>query len=121
MEPANRDVSLGSFTFKEPGSKVFFVSQSCKSFKEAAPNIVHVVLLCFRDLCQGDMSDSERVKTISVSVVPSILEVSSSEWDACCFDATGPEQFNPFTTHGFLSSLEESGCAVKVRDNNLRN
>ncbi|XP_027160745.1 uncharacterized protein LOC113761805 [Coffea eugenioides] len=82
VEPANRDVSLGSFTFKEPGSK-------------------------------GDMSDSERVKTISVSVVPSIIEVSSSEWDACCFDATGPEQFNPFTTHGFLSSLEESGCAVK--------
>ncbi|XP_019079138.1 uncharacterized protein LOC100262534 isoform X2 [Vitis vinifera] len=28
-------------------------------------------------------------------------------------DATGPEKFNPFLTHGFLSSLEETGCAVK--------
>ncbi|KAL3515762.1 hypothetical protein ACH5RR_022664 [Cinchona calisaya] len=62
---------------------------------------------------RGDRSDLERVKTVSVTVVPSILEVSPSEWNACCFDATGREQFNPFITHGFLSSLEESGCAVK--------
>lgn len=53
-------------------------------------------------------------KKISVSVVSSILEVSPNGWDACTLDATGPEKYNPFLTHGFLSSLEESGSAVKV-------
>ncbi|OMO83160.1 hypothetical protein CCACVL1_11533 [Corchorus capsularis] len=52
-------------------------------------------------------------KKISVSVISSILEVSANEWDACTLDATGPEKFNPFLTHGFLSSLEETDCAVK--------
>ena len=55
-------------------------------------------------------------KRISVSVVSSILEVSPNDWDACALDATGPEKYNPFLTHGFLSSLEESNCAVKVRN-----
>ncbi|KAG8650339.1 hypothetical protein MANES_07G028500v8 [Manihot esculenta] len=52
-------------------------------------------------------------KKISVSVISSISEVSPVEWDACNLDSTGPEKLNPFLTHGFLSSLEESGCAVK--------
>ncbi|KDP42491.1 hypothetical protein JCGZ_00288 [Jatropha curcas] len=52
-------------------------------------------------------------KKISVSVISSISEVSPDEWDACNLDATGPEKLNPFLTHGFLSSLEESRCAVK--------
>ncbi|XP_043687458.1 uncharacterized protein LOC122638661 isoform X2 [Telopea speciosissima] len=50
---------------------------------------------------------------IFLSVVSSISEVSADGWDACALDATGPEKLNPFLTHGFLSSLEESGCAVK--------
>ncbi|XP_047315723.1 uncharacterized protein LOC124919516 [Impatiens glandulifera] len=50
---------------------------------------------------------------ISVSVVTSISEVSAKDWDACNLDSTGPERFNPFLSHGFLSSLEESGSAVK--------
>ncbi|XP_072950519.1 uncharacterized protein [Typha angustifolia] len=50
---------------------------------------------------------------ISLSVVSSILEISSDNWDACAVDATGNQKFNPFLTHAFLSSLEESGCAVK--------
>ncbi|XP_021298426.1 uncharacterized protein LOC110427266 isoform X2 [Herrania umbratica] len=54
-----------------------------------------------------------RAKKISVSIISSIMEVSPHEWDACTLDATGPEKFNPFLTHGFLSSLEETGCAVK--------
>lgn len=54
------------------------------------------------------------MKSISVSVVSSISEVPANEWDECCFDASGSEQFNPFITHGFLSSLEESRSAVKV-------
>lgn len=49
-----------------------------------------------------------------MSVASSILDVPSQDWDACNMDATGPEKFNPFLTHGFLSSLEETGCAVKV-------
>ncbi|XP_021891629.1 uncharacterized protein LOC110809945 isoform X6 [Carica papaya] len=58
-------------------------------------------------------------KTISISVVSSISEVSSDEWDACTSDATGSEKFNPFLTHGFLSSLEESRSAVKARVSSL--
>lgn len=52
-------------------------------------------------------------KKISVLVISSISEVSSQEWDACALDASGTEKFNPFLTHGFLSSLEESRCSVK--------
>lgn len=54
------------------------------------------------------------MQQISVSVASSILEISSEDWDACGIDATGNEHFNPFTTHAFLSSLEESGCSTKV-------
>ncbi|CAK9134211.1 unnamed protein product [Ilex paraguariensis] len=62
---------------------------------------------------KGDLANPAKAKQISVSVVSSISEISSNDWDACCLDATGPEQFNPFLSHGFLSSLEESGCTVK--------
>ncbi|KAL2491083.1 Acyl-CoA N-acyltransferase [Abeliophyllum distichum] len=62
---------------------------------------------------KGGTTNLGEAKKLSVSVVSSISEVSSDEWDACSLDATGPEQFNPFLSHGFLSSLEESGCAVK--------
>lgn len=62
-----------------------------------------------------DISANEvKPKKISLSVVSSILEVSPNDWDACTLDATPPENYNPFLTHAFLSSLEESGCAVKV-------
>ncbi|KAF7802203.1 Acyl-CoA N-acyltransferase isoform 1 [Senna tora] len=52
-------------------------------------------------------------KMITVSVVSSVSEVASSEWNACALDATGMDKFNPFLTHEFLSSLEDTGCAVK--------
>ncbi|KAL5555075.1 hypothetical protein UlMin_037311 [Ulmus minor] len=61
------------------------------------------------DICGNEVKH----KVISLSVLSSISEVSSGDWDACTLDATGPEKYNPFLTHGFLSSLEESGCAVK--------
>ncbi|KAM7474524.1 hypothetical protein LguiB_021767 [Lonicera macranthoides] len=64
-------------------------------------------------LFRGDPTNPDKAKKISVSVVSSISEVSSYHWDACSLDATGSEHFNPFLTHGFLSSLEESGSAVK--------
>ncbi|CAH9069709.1 unnamed protein product [Cuscuta europaea] len=60
---------------------------------------------------KGDMGSLEN--KITVSVVSSISEVSSEQWNACNLDATGPQQFNPFLSHAFLSSLEGSGSAVK--------
>ncbi|PKU75114.1 hypothetical protein MA16_Dca021886 [Dendrobium catenatum] len=54
-----------------------------------------------------------RPQQLSVSVVSSLSDISSKDWDACAMDAAGPEKLNPFLTHAFLSSLEESKCAVK--------
>lgn len=65
-------------------------------------------------MIQGVSENQGTPKKIYLSVVSSILEVPSTDWDACAVDATGCEKYNPFLTHGFLSSLEESGCAVKV-------
>ncbi|KAK9928856.1 hypothetical protein M0R45_025975 [Rubus argutus] len=61
---------------------------------------------------EGGISEGKPSK-ISLSVISSISEVSSTEWDACSLDATGPDKYNPFLTHAFLSSLEESASAVK--------
>ncbi|KAK8949051.1 hypothetical protein KSP39_PZI005948 [Platanthera zijinensis] len=54
-----------------------------------------------------------RPPEISISVVSSISEISSQDWDACAGEATGPEKLNPFLSYAFLLSLEESKCAVK--------
>ncbi|XP_021661945.2 uncharacterized protein LOC110651064 isoform X2 [Hevea brasiliensis] len=62
---------------------------------------------------EGGSANQVVPKKISVSVISSISKVSPVEWDACNLDSTGPEKLNPFLTHGFLSSLEESGCSVK--------
>ncbi|XP_057809225.1 uncharacterized protein LOC131023686 isoform X2 [Salvia miltiorrhiza] len=62
---------------------------------------------------RGDRSNVDKDRKLSVRVVSSISEILPHEWDACSVDAAGPEKFNPFLTHGFLSSLEETGCAVK--------
>ncbi|XP_049414024.1 uncharacterized protein LOC125876806 [Solanum stenotomum] len=59
------------------------------------------------------LGDTGTPEKISVSVVSSISEVSPDNWDSCSLDATGHQQFNPFLSHGFLSSLEESGSAVE--------
>ncbi|KAL3620789.1 hypothetical protein CASFOL_035701 [Castilleja foliolosa] len=60
-----------------------------------------------------DTTDFGKSRELSVCVVSSISDIAPGEWDACSVDAAGPEKFNPFLTHGFLSSLEESGSAVK--------
>ncbi|XP_059648297.1 uncharacterized protein LOC132294448 isoform X2 [Cornus florida] len=62
---------------------------------------------------EGASANFEKPKKISVSVVSSISQVLPNDWDACNLAATGPKKFNPFLTHGFLSSLEESGSSVK--------
>ncbi|XP_042008664.1 uncharacterized protein LOC121757217 [Salvia splendens] len=62
---------------------------------------------------EGDRSSFDKDRKLSVRVVSSISEILPHEWDACSVDAACPDKFNPFLTHGFLSSLEETGCAVK--------
>jgi uncharacterized protein len=54
-------------------------------------------------------------REVSISVASSIMGIPAVDWDACACDPDNPEKFNPFLTHAFLSSLEESGSAVKVR------
>ncbi|CAI9102056.1 OLC1v1000249C1 [Oldenlandia corymbosa var. corymbosa] len=84
-----------------------------KSLESAKPDVSLGDFRLRESGSRGDASGSDRVKTVSVSVVSSISEVSSHEWDECSCDSSGPENFNPFISHGFLSSLEESACAVK--------
>lgn len=62
---------------------------------------------------EGQATNIDKDKKVTVSVVSSISEISSDDWDACSIDASGPKNFNPFLSHGFLSALEETGCAVK--------
>ncbi|KAH7670747.1 Peptidogalycan biosysnthesis/recognition protein [Dioscorea alata] len=62
---------------------------------------------------EGSSAIQMKPQKISLSVVTSISEISAEDWDACALDATGPEKFNPFLSHAFLSSLEESGSATK--------
>ncbi|KMZ75215.1 Cytoplasmic protein [Zostera marina] len=57
--------------------------------------------------------EPKELQQVSISVVSSISNVSSIDWDACAVDANGQGIFNPFLSHAFLSCLEESGCAVQ--------
>ena len=47
-------------------------------------------------------------QTVVVKVLPSLTDVPAAAWDA----VANPEgaHFNPFLAHGFLASLEETGC-----------
>ncbi|MCV3271621.1 GNAT family N-acetyltransferase [Roseobacter sinensis] len=48
---------------------------------------------------------------IEIRVLPSLREIDAAEWDACaCPEAEGGARpADPFTTHRFLSALEDSG------------
>ncbi|MEX0350989.1 MAG: GNAT family N-acetyltransferase [Paracoccaceae bacterium] len=48
---------------------------------------------------------------VEVRVLGSLSQVAAAEWDACaCPEATdGGRPYDPFTTHRFLSALEDSG------------
>uniref|UniRef100_A0A0E0H191 BioF2-like acetyltransferase domain-containing protein n=3 Tax=Oryza nivara TaxID=4536 RepID=A0A0E0H191_ORYNI len=62
----------------------------------------------------GSASEADtKPREVSVAVVSSIMDIPSADWDACAVDSVDPDNFNPFLTHAFLSSLEESGSAVK--------
>ena len=41
---------------------------------------------------------------VTANAIPSLSAVSAADWDACA----GSD--NPFVSHAFLSSLEDSGC-----------
>jgi predicted N-acyltransferase len=48
---------------------------------------------------------------VEIEIVPALLQIDAAEWDACaCPEAEGggPTR-DPFTTHRFLSALEDSG------------
>ncbi|WCJ18674.1 hypothetical protein M5689_001004 [Euphorbia peplus] len=81
--------------------------------KSVEPNVSDFSIDGFVITGSDSEGGSATPKKISISVISSISEVSPNEWDACCLDATGPEKINPFLSHGFLSSLEDSRCAVK--------
>ncbi|MEM6596239.1 MAG: GNAT family N-acetyltransferase [Pseudomonadota bacterium] len=52
------------------------------------------------------MSETE----ISITVLPSLSEISQAEWDACaCPEAATGRPHDPFTTYRFLRALETSG------------
>ncbi|KAL9261017.1 hypothetical protein AKJ16_DCAP05881 [Drosera capensis] len=60
---------------------------------------------------EGVSKSSIPPRKMSISVVSSVADVSSADWDACVLDACGYDKFNPFLSHGFLSSLEKSGSS----------
>ncbi|KAH9331609.1 hypothetical protein KI387_003717, partial [Taxus chinensis] len=64
-------------------------------------------------IVEGTSNVREKFRKISISVVSSISRLSSEDWDACSIGATGQNQLNPFLTYSFLSSLEETRCAVE--------
>ncbi len=49
-------------------------------------------------------------QNIDVSVIGSLADIAASDWDSCaCPEAAHGRAVDPFTTHRFLSALEESG------------
>ena len=50
-------------------------------------------------------------RTLEITAIPGLDGISAAEWDACaCPEAAdGGPPLDPFTTHRFLSALEESG------------
>jgi predicted N-acyltransferase len=54
---------------------------------------------------------------LQIRVLSAIAEVDPADWDACANPPGGPQDgsgcaYNPFISHAFLSSLEESGSAT---------
>ncbi|KAK9286561.1 hypothetical protein L1049_014960 [Liquidambar formosana] len=98
--------SIGNSVHATTINAIFWGSKKVVEPQEMDPSLGDYTLT-------GSGPEEVTTKKVSLSVVSSISDISSNDWDACALDATGPEKFNPFLTHGFLSSLEESGSAVK--------
>ncbi|MCJ2036061.1 GNAT family N-acetyltransferase [Methylobacterium sp. J-068] len=60
---------------------------------------------------------AEAVTELQVRAVPGLAGIAAAEWDACATSAEtlsgGDETHNPFISHAFLSSLEDSGCVSR--------
>ncbi|GAQ82524.1 hypothetical protein KFL_001140120 [Klebsormidium nitens] len=61
---------------------------------------------------EGDQQSTAQLN-LTVSVITDISKVSPEDWDACALEAAGEGARNPFLSHAFLLSLEESKSAVK--------
>ncbi|XP_064978801.1 uncharacterized protein LOC135620092 isoform X4 [Musa acuminata AAA Group] len=102
-------------TFKV--TALFWGPRRIKEPRELNPSLGAYKLL--KSSSEGVSVDDKTPREISLSVVSSISDISSNDWDACATDATSPEKFNPFISHAFLSSLEESRSAIKLRISSL--
>jgi len=71
------------------------------------------------------MNDTATAPRLTVRVIQSLREVDAAAWDACANPPPEPEsepqtpdlfsqkeRYNPFISHNFLSSLEESNSAI---------
>ena len=47
------------------------------------------------------------LKNFYIEVISSLNQISKKEWDKCNIDD------HPFTSHAFLTALEQSGSAIK--------
>ncbi|MGU3360844.1 GNAT family N-acetyltransferase [Methylobacterium sp. M6A4_1b] len=65
----------------------------------------------------GSGASAETVTDLQVRAVPGLAGIAAAEWDACATSAEtlagGDETHNPFTSHAFLSALEDSGCVSR--------
>jgi len=54
---------------------------------------------------------------LQVRPLTGLAQIPAAQWDACATSAEtlagGDETYNPFVSHAFLSSLEESGCVSR--------
>jgi predicted N-acyltransferase len=71
------------------------------------------------DIERYELKRESADRCIVVRVVSRIADVEASEWDACAAGGTVPQQIavrppNPFTSHAFLKSLEDSGSASRA-------
>ncbi|XP_058090038.1 uncharacterized protein LOC131236697 [Magnolia sinica] len=106
--------SRQSFQSSAPSSKISAIFWGPRKTLEPHEMDVSLEPFTLTGSALEELSSNEiKHQKISLSVVSSISEISSKDWDACVMDAAGLEKLNPFLTHGFLSSLEETGCAVK--------
>ena len=56
------------------------------------------------------MNDESHSRDVTVNVIPSLAQIAPEVWDACaCPEAAQGRPLDPFTTHRFLSALENSG------------
>ncbi|KAH9565984.1 hypothetical protein CY35_04G108000 [Sphagnum magellanicum] len=88
-----------------------------RSKRVASPRPHHDIIISAEDFSQVKQEKEtatvvELPLTLTVSVISSISQIPADHWDACALDSTGPESANPFITHAFLSSLEDSKSAV---------